>query len=277
MRPEIQEREEANVNMSKVKRSMLALVVLSSLSAAAVAAAGSPAAGLSVEVRPVSQEYVLGEMVKLSIRITNPSDRTVTLPEPPSVANGRLRVLIAAPGEGFKRYEGPGWGLQDVAGRTAVELAPGQSLETQATILYNHHQETSHLAEPYAARIARETLTTDFGFAQPGTYRIQVVLAGDEPGADVASAPAQIQVTAPAGADLEVWKALAQDPELAYFIQAGIPKSDPRSSKATRQAQVLLSLLQAHPESRQAVDIQSGIARYNSALQKLRALTPRSE
>lgn len=268
------------MNMSKMKRSILALMVLSSLSAAAVAAAAEssvPAAGLSVEVRPVRQDYVLGEMVKLFIRITNPSGRAVTLPAAPSVANGGLRVLVAAPGEGFKRYEGPGWGLQDVAGRTAVELAPGQSLEAQATILYNHHQETGHLAEPYAARIARENLTTDFGFAKPGTYRIQVVLAGGEPGADIASVPAEIRVTAPAGADLEIWKALAQDPELAYFIQAGIPKGDPRSSKATQQAQTLLGLLQAHPESRQAVDIQSGIARYNSALQKLKALSPRSE
>ena len=267
------------MNMSKIKRSILALLVLSSLSAAAVVAAAesSAPAGLSVEVRPVRQDYVLGEMVKLFIRVNNRSGRAVTLPEAPSVANGRLRVLVAAPGEGFKRYEGPGWGLQDVAGRTAVELAPGQSLEAQATILYNHHQEIGHLAEPYAAKIARENLTTDFGFAEPGTYRIQVVLAGDGPGEDITSTPAEIRVAAPAGSDLEVWNALAQDPELAYFIQAGIPKGDPRSTKSTRQAQTLLSLLQAHPESRQAVDIQSGIARYNSALQKLKALSPRSE
>lgn len=259
-----------------IKRLMSILVlVVCGACGAVMAAEGTAAAeynraGLSVEILPSSQDYTLGELVKLKIRITNKSSQEVALQQVPSVENGLVHLLVAG-SEGFKKYEGPGWGIEDAAGG-AVELAPGEFIESQATILYNHRRETKHLSELYAKQITKGFIDSDYVFVQPGTYRVKVIVAVGGPSERIESEPIQIRVSEATGADLHIWKALKSDAELGYFLQRGSPKGDPRSSKSLKQAKVLETLASAYPESRNTSEIRSSLAKYDQALQKLKEL-----
>jgi hypothetical protein len=224
---------------------------------------------LSVRVLPNSNEYTLGELVKLTIRITNASSQSITLQGTPSVKNGGIHVLVVSGDEDFRKYEGPGWGVEDVAYRVPVELAPGEFIEAKATVLYNHRLETKHLSPLYANQILKDYLDSEYAFVRRGTYRIKVVVSGVGLSDKVESKPVQIQVAEPVGDDLQVWNILRSDAELGYFLQTGNPKGASNSAKSYKQIKVLESLIGSYPKSRQVNDIRLSLESYRSTLQKI--------
>lgn len=256
---------------NKITRYLLGMVLAWSLSCPVVASADARSLeGLSVEVYPNSQEYALGELVKLKIRITNRSQGVVVLERAPSIANGDIRVFIAG-AEGFREYLGPRWGLEDVGTTKRVELAPGEFREVDASILYHHRTETDHLSELYAAQYARQYINTAYAFVSPGTFKVKAVLGVGE-SARVESEPVQIRIHEPQGAGLQVWNVLKADADLGFFLQAGSPNGDPRSAKSAKQAEILNSLAILYPESRQKEDILLSVDSYSRTLQKLKKL-----
>jgi len=254
---------------------VLTLAVLSTLGNVAQAAEIAPpketAQKLSVEVHPSSKDYVLGELVKLRIRITNRSEQAIALSQEPSVDAGDIRVLVAA-GDGFRKYVGPQWGIRDVVGATAIELAPREYVETQATLLYHHRIETKHLSTSYAQQITRDYIDSDYAFTTPGTYRIKVVFSGGESLGSVESEPVSISVREPKGSALKVWNALKRDARLGYFLQAGGPNGDPRSPKSRELAETLNALATTYPEIPQAGDIRLSLSKYATTLEKVKEM-----
>jgi hypothetical protein len=263
------------VNIKATAKYVLALGVLSTLGnvtqAAEIAAPKEMARKLSVEVYPSSKGYVLGELVKLRIRITNRSDQAIVLSQMPSVDTGDIHVLVAA-GDAFKKYIGPQWGVRDVATAAAIELAPEEYVETQATLLYHHRIETKHLSTAYAQQITRDYIDSDYAFTTPGTYRIKVVFSGGESLGSVESEPVSISVREPKGGALKVWNALKSDARLGYFLQAGGPNGDPRSPESEELAETLNALATTYPESPQVGDILSSLSRYTKSLKKLKEM-----
>ena len=263
------------MNIKAMAKYVLALAVLSTLGNVAQAAEITPskatARKLSVEVQPSSKDYVLGELVRLRIRITNRSDQPIVLSQRPSVDAGDIRVLVAER-DGFRKYIGPQWGIQDVATAAAIELAPEEYVETQATLLYHHRVETKHLSASYAQQINRDYIDSDYAFTTPGTYRIKVVFSGGESFGSVESEPVSISVREPKGGALKVWNALKRDARLGYFLQAGGPNGDPRSPESEELAETLNALATTYPESPQVGDILSSLSKYTKSLKKLKEM-----
>jgi hypothetical protein len=243
---------------------ILAMLSLMATSAYASTADETSKGGLSVDIRANKQDYVLGETVRLTIRVTNVSGQTIEIPELPSMRNGMVSLFVSDK-ERFREYEWPG-AHADVDG-AEVQIAPGRAIETEATILYLNRRETKHLSEPYARDIREKYLDTDYAFMKAGTYRIKaLVLAGE---AEAESQPVTIRIHEPKGADLQVWNVLQANPDLGYFVQLGIPKAYLSTVDRAALAKALSDLTVAYPDSRQANDIRLSLARYKDTLQAL--------
>lgn len=252
----------------KVTRMIRLVLILAALSlvtgTVCASAADEKVEGLSIVAYSDKQDYVLGEVVKLTIRIANRSDQTVELPEVPSVQNGSLRLFVADKGT-FREYEWPG--SRTDGDDTGVQVAPGGAVETEGSIMYLNQRETEHLSEPYAGEIREKYLDTDYAFTKAGTYRVKAVVFVGEAGLE--SQPVTIRFNEPKGANLQVWKVLRSDPELGRFIQLGTPLGDRRSTEGRALAKTLNDLVVAYPDSSQADDILLSLAKYKNALQTL--------
>jgi len=263
------------VNIKTTVKYVLAFAVLSTLGnvvqAAEITAPEDSTRRLSVEVYPNSESYVLGELVKLKIRITNRSDQPIILSKMPGVDTGDISVLLAESG-GFRKYIGPRWGTADVFKSSPIELAPEEYIETKATLLYHHRMETNHLSTLSARQINRDYIDTDYVFASSGTYRIKAVFSGGDSLGKVESEPVSVSVREPQGDALKVWNALKDDAGLGYFIQQGGPNGDPRSSESRALVEILNDLVEAHPESPQVDDIRSSLSKYAATLEKLKEM-----
>ncbi|HEV2851348.1 MAG TPA: hypothetical protein VHC97_00940 [Thermoanaerobaculia bacterium] len=218
-------------------------------SAAAVGASAAAAEAsdiFSIEAYASKKDYVLGNVVRLTIRVTNVSGQTVETPEIPSMQNGLVRLFVADK-EAFREYKWPG--VRSDGDSAGFQVSPGQVLETEATIMY---------------------LDTDYAFAKAGTYRIKAVVVAGE--AVLESQPVTIRVNEPMGADLEVWKVLQANPELGYFVQFGAPRTYLRTAESATLVKTLNDLIVAYPDSRQADDILLSLARYRDVLEALNRL-----
>jgi hypothetical protein len=201
--------------------------------------------GLSIEAYASKQDYALGEVVRLTIKITNVSSHVIEIPEIPGLTNGLISLFVAEK-EGFREYQWPG-AHSDVDG-AGVRIAPGKVLETEATIYRN-----------------RRELATEYAFMKAGTYRVKaVVFAGD---AELVSQPVAIRVHEPKGVDLEVWKVLQANPDLGYFVQLDTPNPYLSTAERTALVKALSDLTGTYPDSRQAEDIRLSLIKYKDALQ----------
>jgi hypothetical protein len=224
----------------------------------------APAHGqLALQLRSEKARYLPGEPIVLKFDVLNKDDGSVVLQGGADVWRGQLKVFIARPGEGFKEYLGPQWGIKDVAGG-AVTIAPRGLYETEATILYNHRAETSHLSELYAAQVGSERLGSEYAVAAPGRYRIKAVLHVAESGARIESAPISVGVDEPEGDDLRVWNEIKDDATYGYFIQTGDIKAHPNSPKAKRVVEKLDYLVTSYPDSRYTAHIRSSLAKFRA-------------
>jgi hypothetical protein len=208
--------------------------------------------------------------VHLKIKVTNLTGQAVPLAGAPDVGTGAVRVFIASEGGDFKEYLGPGWGLKDVVGGPPVEIQPGRSFETAATVLYNHRPETGHLSELYASEIRGKRVGTEYALAQPGTYRLKAVLQ-DAGGGALESGVLEIDIREPQGIDRSIWEVLREDPELGYFVQSGGPNGPPETPRSRQLEATLERLAGAFPEGRQAEGIRAGLAEYRALLEELRS------
>lgn len=225
---------------------------------------------LALNVQSDKQSYVPGELVGLRFRVVNRSDAPVILRGGGDVWDGLLKVLIAYNDGPYREYVGPRWGIKDVAVLVETEIPPGKFFETEATVLYNHRLETSHLSELYKNEPTNNRLNTEYALNKSGIYRIKAVLYDSQLENKIESEPIQITVSEPRGFELEVWNLLKGDPEYGYFIQTGSPKGHPEAAKTRQLVTGLEKIVKSYPQSRYAENIRPSLSKYNSTLEVLK-------
>lgn len=264
-----------------MKRKMISsLLAVALVSSTAGPVLGAPlkdgADGLALTLQSSKPSYTLGELVSLNIKVSNPTGQTVSLSSATDVWTGAVRVFIADAGGELKEYRGPGWGLKDVVGAPQVEIPPGGSFETAATVFYNHRPETGHLSEMYASETRGKRVATEYAFAHPGTYRLKAVLQNAE-GSALESGILEIEIREPQGVDRSIWEVLRDNPDLGYFIQSGGPNGPPENPRSQQMAATLERLAGSFPEGRQAEGIRAALAEYRALLDELRGNQPPDE
>ncbi|HYJ85332.1 MAG TPA: hypothetical protein VEW46_04700 [Pyrinomonadaceae bacterium] len=75
--------------------------------------------------------------VLLRFKIANESAAPALFDGDPTVWDGNLKVFVADETGFLKEYFGPGWGTRDLLRPELLKLLPGQSFETEATVLWN--------------------------------------------------------------------------------------------------------------------------------------------
>ena len=224
---------------------------------------------LALEVFGDKQIYLTGEMVSLHFKITNRSNASTSLQGDPTVWEGNLKVFIAQGTGPFREYFGPGWGTRDVLRWEPLKLLPGESFETDATVLWNQKVETSHLSELYAKKLARQRLNTDYAMSDAGQYYVKAVLNSPQTGTTVESAPLSLTIEEPQDSDLDIWKALKQNPDYALFIQTGGLLEHPKGPKTVKVAGELETLLSRHPDSHYANRIRQSLSKRQEEIEKM--------
>ena len=248
---------------SVITRAGLAGCLLAGWAQVSFSQTGDP---LTLEVRAAKERYVLGESVALTFRLLNRSSSSVTLDSAPDVQNGRLDVLIAFEGGDFKSYLGPDWGLRDAVSREPFRLAPGQSFETQASILFHHVMPVGHLSPLYANQIRQEQILDEYALSAGGTYRIKAALSGTRDRNQLESPPLTLSVDEPYGADLEVWNVLKTDGDFGYFLQTGSPRKPRAAAKTEHIVRTLENLSQLWPTSRHIGSIRTALSKHQARL-----------
>ena len=225
--------------------------------------------GAMLELRSSASSYVLGELIKLEISVTDISAATISLPAGVDVWEGHVEVLLAYEDEPFKKYRGPGWGLRDTTPRDALVLQSGKTLRTNATMLYNHGVETKHLNKRLAGEIAASHIEDGYALTRPGRYRLKALLHGNGFEESIESQATEIHVGQPQGADRAAWAVLKNDSEYGYFIQAGGPKGHPAAPRSQQIIAVLERVFGDYPESRYAEPVGVALAKYRDTFARL--------
>lgn len=230
---------------------------------------GQSSAGLALEVHAEKQNYVPGEMISLRFNIKNGSSVATLVSKQSTVWDGNLKVFIARETGAFKEYVGPGWGTRDSVSQPLLKLDPGESFETEATVLWNQKIETSHLNEVYTKRLPRQRLSTDYAVMESGTYYLKAVLYDSQTGTQIESAPLSLTIEEPQGADLAIWKMLKQNADYAFFIQTGGLMEHPKGPKTVKVERDLESILSQHPDSQYVKSIRSGVLKHKETVEGL--------
>ena len=87
----------------------------------------------------------------------------------------------------------------------------------------------------------------------------------------VESAPIEITVDEPAGADREVWTVLKTDPDYGYFIQSGGPRGHPAEARNVEMMETLETLASEQPLSRYSEAIRRSLGKHRAVIEELRA------
>jgi len=226
---------------------------------------------LTLELKADRDAYLPGEVVALKIRATNKTAGPVLLHAGADVWSGRVKVLVSHAGGNYLEYFGPGWGLRETLARRTNTLQPGQFAESEATVLYNNTVETSHLSEEHARRIAGNRIRSGYAFPTPGVYSIKAVMFDAGYDKSIESAPLQIVIQAPVGADAEVWDRIRNDAGLGYFIQSGSSLYGIDDHRTAAMLTTLEGLAARHPESGHAKLIGDRVSQFRSKAEKIRA------
>ena len=191
------------------------LVVLGRTPAISSLYAKEQSDNLEVRLSPTKKSFIQGEVVGISVEVTNRGESDVQVLGA-DAQSGYLRLFVAGEDQKFKEYSHSAWGRKTTRGRI---IKPGQTIKSDATLLWNFSP-VGRFAS--TKDFEGNQIMTDLAFEEPGIYFIKSVLIvpkGENDSQRIESAPVQIIVDAPVGNDLEVWKEVKKNPEIAYFIQ----------------------------------------------------------
>ncbi len=226
---------------------------------------------LTLEVKSDKETYVPGQLVSLTFKTLNKSDSPLVLNGNASVWNGRMKVVISYAGREYLEYRGPGWGLHETFVAKRKTLQPREFAESEATILYNNVTRTSHLSEEHARQIAGHKIKSEYVFAEPGVYSVKAIMFDSSFTEQIESAPIQIVINAPFGADLEVWNEIKKNGNYGYFIQAGSSRHNVDDVRTTAMLSTLEELVAQHPDSEHSQSIKNSLSKFRSTVEKLRS------
>lgn len=225
---------------------------------------------LRLDVVADKESYLLGEPINLKFKILNQSERQISLYPGSTVWDGYIDVFLAYQGEDFKRYRGPEWGLRDVYYKENLLLNPGETFESDATMLCNPVLQTSHLNEVAAQRArTRENLVQgNYVLSRPGFYFVKAILLDPKTREVVESTPIRIVAEMPQGDDLEVWNKIKSRRDYAYFIQTGSlgGSTEEATKKVVEQLERIVRL---HPTSKYAEQMRKSLNEHRAVVDKL--------
>jgi hypothetical protein len=124
---------------------------------------------LDFAVEPSKNGYLKGEAVNLTFRLKNEGRERVTLPNKLNTEDGHLSIYISEDGKNFKKYSNSAWGRVDAA-RGNIEIKPGDSIKTEAAILWNDKPQVSHLNPDAAKSMTDGKILTDYVFHQSNLF-----------------------------------------------------------------------------------------------------------
>lgn len=225
---------------------------------------------LRLDVVTDKESYLVGELINLKFKILNQSERQISLYPGSTVWDGYIGVFLAYQGEDFKRYRGPEWGLRDVYYKENLLLNPGESFESDATMLCNPILQTGHLNEVAAQRAReRENLVQgNYVLSRPGFYFVKAILRDPKTRDIVESTPIRIVAEMPQGDDLEVWNKIRGRRDYAYFIQTG-SLGVPTDESTKKVAEQLEGIVRIHPTSKYARQMRKGLNEHRAVVDKL--------
>ncbi len=185
--------------------------------------------GLVLQSRLNKENYMLGEPVKAEFKLVNSGEATVVVPSG-GVEVGSLKIFIADKKNGeYKEYRGSGWGTE--TGRP-LDLKPGLTHEySEVTILWNGKSKLIHFSEDEMKEALRGRISTEYAFQVPGVYWVKGLSYFGTDFKPIESDPIRIEIKEPAGEDLEVWKQIKGNREIAYLMQKGAFDTDIESNK----------------------------------------------
>jgi hypothetical protein len=166
---------------------------------------------LDVKITPSKLSYIQGEVIVLDVEVTNNGSSDIFV-KGADVRSGYLNTFIASDDQKFKQYTPGG-----VRGKTSgFYIKPGQTIKSQATVLWNKKPRPQELGAVYA----KDLIKTDYAFPEPSVYLIKAsLLIPGETRIVIESVPIQIVVNEPVGNDLKVWNLIKNKPEIGYFLQ----------------------------------------------------------
>lgn len=252
---------------------LIMLLVITSGSSAVLSGLNNPQNDLyqsRLEISTDKPHYLPGEPVAVRFRVINNTGGDISLYKGSTVGHGYLQVFIASGGGPFKQYIGPRWGLDDsITKEPRMTLKRGKEFQTEASILWNHAPEVSHLNEEAAERASEGRIRTHYALPEPGIYSLKAKLFDPGTRSFVESEPVQINVQTPAGAELTLWNLIKGDEALAYFIQTGSTKYRYDDKKTKQLIDFVEGLLSSYPDSHYSAAINRSLTKYRAQLEKI--------
>lgn len=216
--------------------------------------------GLRLEIQIDKDHYLPGEMITVQLKITNASDSPIALPPNGDVLSGGMHILVAEASGQFRDYKGPRWGLRDGAAGRATTLAPGESVRSSATVLYNRVTSTSHLNGLYAAQVKNDAIDTEYALPHAGAFQFKARLIDERFSDAIESVPVDIVIDEPSGPDLVIWNRIKDDGAFGYFFQTGEVLGRSQSPTIREIESIFDKLESLYPTSRYAKNIRASLA-----------------
>jgi hypothetical protein len=176
-----------------------------------------------VTVTPHKPTYFLGEIVKVTMKLSRPSFVPVGY-KSFTVQNGRTQVFVSFEHEPWLEYIGPGWGIDCT--EYMYRLIPKDGDTGEFTLLVNFNPALFANVDPAHGRY-------DYVFARPGRYRIRAELWLENDKSQ--SESTEITILEPNGTQREsmsrIWSEMKASKQLGVMMQGGFmadePKQDP--------------------------------------------------
>ena len=224
---------------------------------------------IGFEVKTAKNVYSVGEIVPVTVFISNKSSETLFLP---GNLIEHLKIQISEDGSEYKTYEGVGAGIRIDGLLPEMKVHPGKSLIMPSSIFWNAKPEVSHLNANAARQVTKGKILSDYVFSKPGTYFVKASL--NIPGENelkIDSAPVQITITAPEGEDLAVWNKIRERGDIGYFLQAGDFKTPDAEARENLRREVE-EIAYLYPTSSISRQIGRGLERFQSNQAKRKAV-----
>lgn len=177
---------------------------------------------LELSVIPSKVNYMLGEVVTLSFKLTNKNDEKISIIGNLKTSDGYLNVYLSQEGDNYRKYIHSKWGTENTK-RQPINFSPNENVTNSATILWNSKRETEGLNNEVAKKATEGRILTHYAFPESGTYFVKasyyIYFVTQERPVLIESEPIQITIEEPVGEDLEVWNIIKDNGDFAYFLQ----------------------------------------------------------
>ena len=217
--------------------------------------------------------YKLGELIPVSVKITNESSDAVYIP---SNSLDEVGIKIATnENTGYKYYVGQGQNYVLDGIYPDIKINPTETISKQKTILWNHKPEVSHLNADAAKPLLKGKILNDYAFSKQGIYFLKAFIMSLKDGrrVEVESEPIQVKIDEPIGEDLAVWNDIKVNGNIGYLIQYGdLPMSIRKTEERVNLQNEVQRIIENHQNSFYSEVLRQSLATFRANEEKRKAL-----